>query len=164
MNRHFGFGLRCVWTLLAAVVFFGSVCSAADQSANASAKSDSKTDLKIIKPEEAKDYLGQEVIVEFNVVSSKEIGSGLCFLNSLADFNDPADFTTVISSSCVSKFKEDPKTNNPESYFKSKTVRVSGKVLKYQKDKDSPIKYEIKVDDPDQIKVVAEAVSDSDKK
>jgi hypothetical protein len=171
MNRYSGIGLRCALVIFAAVVFFGALCHAADQPASSSAKGDSssakgdsKTDLKTIKPEEAKDYVDQEVIVEFNVVSSKEIGSGMCFLNSLADFNDPAAFTTVISSSCVSKFKEDPKTNNPESYFKSKTIRVSGKVLKYQKGKDSPVKYEIKVDDPAQIKVTAEAAADSDKK
>ncbi len=151
MNRHFGFGLRCALAIFGAVAFLGTLCSAADQPAgspaksdSSSAKGDSKTDLKAIKPEEAKDYVGQEVIVEFNVVSSKEIGSGICFLNSLADFNDPAAFTTVISSSCVNKLKEDPKTNNPASYFKSKTISVSGKVLKYQKDKDAPVKYEIR--------------------
>jgi hypothetical protein len=166
MNRPFSHASRCAFVILASVVFYAVSCVGADQPFDSSAKSDSKPDLKVIKPEEAKDYVGQEVIVEFNVISSKEIGSGLCFLNSLADFNDPAAFTTVISSSCVSKLKEDPKTNNPESYFKSKTVRVSGKVLKYQKDKskDSPVKYEIKIDDPTQIKVIAEAAPNSDKK
>ncbi len=166
MNRHFSLRLHLYYILAisAAVVFAGAVCSAADQAASSSTKGDSKTDLKVIKSEQAKDYVGQEVLVEFDVVSSKEIGSGLCFLNSLSDFNDPAAFTAVISPSCLNKFKEDPKTDKPANYFKSKTVRVSGKVLKYQKDKDSPIKYEIKVDDPDQIKVVAEPVADSDKK
>jgi hypothetical protein len=163
MNRPFSHALRCAFAILAVVAFY-AVSNAADQPTDSSAKNDSKPDLKLIKPEEAKDYVGQEVVVQFNVISSKEIGSGMCFLNSLADFNDPAAFTTVISSSCLSKIKEDPKSKDPASYFKSKTVSVSGKVLKYQKDKDAPVKYEIKIDDPAQIKVVAAAAPDSDKK
>jgi hypothetical protein len=124
-----------------------------------------QAELKIINPEHAKEYEGQDVVVEFDVVSSKELGTGLCFLNSIADYTDPNGFTVVISAKALGKFKQDPKTEKPADYFKTKRIRVSGKVLQYQKDKDSPKKYEIKVDDPSQITVVEQKTNENaDKK
>jgi hypothetical protein len=131
-----------------------SVGHAADASVDNAKKDEAKPELKVIPPEAAKDYEGQEVVVQFDVVSSRELGTGLCFLNSMAEFNDPAAFTVVISPKALSKFKDETKVDKPADFFKSKKVRVSGKVIVYQKDKDSPKKYEIKVDDPTQIKIV----------
>jgi hypothetical protein len=137
------------------------IAHAADDAAKATTPS---SDLKLIKPEDAKDYEGQDVIVEFNVVTGRELSSGMCFLNSISDFSDPTGFTAVITPAGMSKFKQDPKTEKPASYFKLKTIRVSGKVVAYQKDKDSLKKYEIKIDDPAQIKIMEEPAMDSEKK
>ena len=74
----------------------GTRCRAADDH-KGDHKDSSKTNFKQIKPEEAKDYEGQDVIVEFDVVSSRELGTGMCFLNSVSDFSDRTGFTAVIT-------------------------------------------------------------------
>lgn len=142
----------------------GTRCRAADNDHKGDQKDSSKTNFKQIKPEEAKDYENQDVIVEFDVVSSRELGSGMCFLNSVSDFSDPTGFTAVITPTGLKKFKENPDTDKPAKYFKLKRVQVSGKVITYQKDKDSPKKYEIKIDDPAQVKIIEEAIPEMDKK
>ena len=141
-------------TVFATVCLAIAVANSADAPADDAKKDTAKAELKVIPPEAAKDYEGQEATVQFDVNGARELGTGMCFLNSLADYNDPAAFTVVISSKALSKFKDDTKTDKPADFFKGKKVRVSGKIVVYQKDKESPKKYEIKVDDPAQIKVV----------
>ncbi|HZZ26825.1 MAG TPA: hypothetical protein VFE46_02360 [Pirellulales bacterium] len=136
-------------------IYAAAISLAADAPSGDTAKADAgAADLKVIKPEEAKDYEGKDVVVEFQVVNARELGTGICFLNSSSDFNDPGAFTAVISAKGLSEFKKDSKTEKPADFFKDKKVRVTGKVLVYQKDKDSAKKFEIKVDSPKQIKIV----------
>jgi hypothetical protein len=84
-----GFGLA---------VFAAAIANAADAPADDAKKDVPKAELKVIPPEAAKDYEGQEATVQFDVNGARELGTGICFLNSLADYNDPAAFTVVISS------------------------------------------------------------------
>ncbi|HTQ39176.1 MAG TPA: hypothetical protein VMJ32_09105 [Pirellulales bacterium] len=139
------------------------MCFAADAPGDAakadSAKGDAaKNTLKVIKPEDAKDYEGQEVIVEFTVAAARELDSGVCFLNSTTDRSDPAGFTAFISKAGVDKFKVNPATAKPAELFAKKKIRVTGKIVTYQK------KYEIKVDDTDQIEIVEEKAAASAEK
>lgn len=142
----------------------GYVCGTQCRAADSDQKDSSKTTFKLIKPEEAKDYEGQDVTVEFDVVSSRELSSGMCFLNSMSDFSDPTAFTAVITPTGMKKYKENPDTEKPAKYYRLKRVQVSGKVVTYQKDKDSAKKYEIKIDDPAQVKIIEEAIPEMDKK
>jgi hypothetical protein len=153
VSMAFKFAIAFTAALMAA-----QVCWAADAPSDTSktdtAKADaSKNTLKVIKPEEVKDYEGQEVIVEFTVAAGRELDNGensVCFLNSTTDRSDPAGFTAFISKAGLAKFKENPATAKPAEYFPKKKIRVTGKIVVYQK------KYEIKVDDTDQIDVVEE--------
>src|SRR5262249_2814154 len=131
-------------------LFVGSFAFAADDAKKDDAKKDAKPDLKVIKPEEAKDHDGEVVIVEFKVSQGREIDSGVCFLNSAGASGDPKRFTAFITGKGLKKFKEDPKTEKPADLFKGKKIQVSGAIKKY---KDS---WEIEVNDPSQIKIVEE--------
>jgi DNA/RNA endonuclease YhcR with UshA esterase domain len=150
------------FSALKAAFFAAAVCLAADAPSDASKTGASDAAPKIIKPEEAKDYEGQEVTVEFTVAAGRQLDNGdssVCFLNSSTERNDPAAFTAFISGKGLGEFKKDPKTEKPADYFKSKKVRVTGKIVTYNK------KYEIKIDDPAQIKIVEEnADENGDKK
>jgi DNA/RNA endonuclease YhcR with UshA esterase domain len=139
----------------AATALTSAVLSSLVRAADAPPADTSKTqapaaELKIIKPEDAKDYEGQQVTVEFTVVGGRELDSGLCFLNSSKDRDDPAGFTAFITKTGSAKFKENPATAKPADLFAKKTIRVTGKIETYQK------KFEIKVDDPSQITIVEE--------
>src|SRR3954468_8361028 len=58
------------------------------------AKDDAKKDeTKVIKPEDAKANDGKKVTVEFTVLASRELPSGVCFLNSGKNTSDPDNFT-----------------------------------------------------------------------
>ena len=125
-------------------------CLADDAPKTASKSDEAPKELKIIKPEDAKDYEGKQVTVEFKVAGAREIDSGVCFLNSTTDRDDPKGFTAYILKTAVAKFKEDPKTASPAEYFGKKKIRVSGTIKMY---KD---KYEIEVSSPKQITIVEE--------
>jgi hypothetical protein len=142
---------RTLFTISIALValFVGSLAFAADDAKKDDAKKDAKPDLKVIKPEEAKDHEGEVVIVEFKVIAARETDSGVCFLNSGAQ-SDPKRFTAFISGKALKKYREDPKTEKPAELYKGKKVQVSGAIKKY---KDA---FEIEVNDPSQIKIVDE--------
>jgi len=111
----------------------------------------SKAPLKVIRPEDAKEYDGKEVTVEFKVAASFEAADkGVCFLNSVKDRDDPKQFTAFINHDALLKFRQDSKTAKPADYFKAKKVRVSGAIKPYQG------RYEIEVASPGQIKIVTE--------
>jgi hypothetical protein len=111
----------------------------------------SKEPLKIIRPEDAKEYDGKEVTVEFKVAASFEAADkGVCFLNSVKDRDNPKQFTAFINHDALLKFRQDSKTAKPADYFKAKKVRVSGTIKPYQG------RYEIEVAAPGQIKIVTE--------
>jgi DNA/RNA endonuclease YhcR with UshA esterase domain len=100
---------------------------------------------KPISPAEAAKKVNEKVTVELEVKSTG--GKGVCFLNSEADYKDANNFTVFIPETTLEKFKA-AKVDDPGAHFKGKRVRVSGTVTLYRE------KPQIKVEDPDQIKVV----------
>jgi DNA/RNA endonuclease YhcR with UshA esterase domain len=140
--------ISAAFTLVALLV--ATAAFAADDAKKDDAKKDAKPDLKVIKPEEAKDHDGEVVIVEFKVSQAREIDSGVCFLNSAGATGDPKRFTAFITGKGMKKFKEDPKTEKPADMFKGKKIQVSGAIKKYKES------WEIEVNDPTQIKIVEE--------
>ena len=104
-----------------------------------------------IKAEDAKDNVGNEVVVEFVVVGGRELeDKGIAFLNSSNDQNDPNSFTAFITKSGMTKLKSEGNIEHPSDHFNGKKVQVSGKIKKY---KD---KAEIEINSPSQIKIVEE--------
>jgi DNA/RNA endonuclease YhcR with UshA esterase domain len=100
---------------------------------------------KPITVAEAAKKVNEKVTVEMEVKSTG--GKGICFLNSEADFKDVNNFTIFIPKETMEKF-EKAKIDDPQKHFKGKTVLVTGTVTLYQK------KPQIKVDEPEQIKVL----------
>ena len=100
---------------------------------------------KPLMPAEAAKKLNEKLTVEMEVKSTG--GRGVCFLNSEADHRDAANFTLFIAEATVEKFKK-AKIDDPRTHFKGKTIQVTGTVTLHQS------KPQIKVDDPEQIKVV----------
>jgi hypothetical protein len=97
---------------------------------------------------EAARHVGEEVIVEFEVQSSRLLDTGkFCFLNSERDFREKANFTIAISAAGLEKFAA-AKIDDPAEHFAKKTIRVRGKVSLHQE------RPQIVVDDPRQISVV----------
>ncbi|QDU23138.1 hypothetical protein [Urbifossiella limnaea] len=87
----------------------------------------------------------QKVTVEFEVKSTG--GKAGVYLNSEADFKSDKNFTVFLPAKAVEKFKA-AKVDDPAAHFKGKTVRVTGTVTLF---KEKP---QIKVEGPDQVKVV----------
>jgi hypothetical protein len=151
------------WSMVAALVLSVGVAVAADapkvesKADGAKAgKAENAEETKVIKPEEAKDYLDKVVTVEFTVVRSRELlDKNLVFLNSEKDLKSPTNFTAFVRN--AKKFKEASKIEKPADHYMKKKVRVTGKVIKYQD------KWEIEVESPDQIKIVEEPRSDEAK-
>ena len=152
MGRRISFWwwLPC-WLVLAS--YGAGSCLGADAPQSASADS-SKAPPKVIRPEDAKEFDGKEVTVEFKVAASFEAtDKGVCFLNSLKERDDPKQFTVFINHDALLKFRQDSKAAKPADYFKGKKIRVSGTIKPYQS------RYEIEVASPDQIKIVTEEKS-----
>ncbi len=106
-------------------------------------------DIKVITPDEARNYIDQSVTVEFVVQkSSAPTGKGIGFLNSERDIKSSANFTAFISNKGLKKFKAEGKIENPVVHFYQKKVQVTGKLVIF---KDKP---EVVIDSPDQIKIV----------
>jgi DNA/RNA endonuclease YhcR with UshA esterase domain len=109
---------------------------------------DDKKEDKPISPAEAAKRINEKCTVEMQVKSGgKSTKDKLFFLNSEQNFRDKTNFTVVIDAKATAKFKE-AKIDDPAVHFIGKTIRVTGKVVLF---KDKP---EIKVEDPDQIKIV----------
>jgi hypothetical protein len=99
---------------------------------------------KPVTPTDAAKKVNEKVVVEFEVKSSG--GNEARFLNSEEDYKDAKNFTIYIPEAAVEKFKK-VKIDDPKTYFKGKTIQVTGTVTLYR---DKP---QIKVENPDQIKV-----------
>jgi len=102
---------------------------------------------------EAAKKVDPKVPIKMEVKSSAARGN--CFLNSEPDFKDEKNFTVFIPKDVVEKFKK-AKIDDPAAHFKGKTILVSGTVTLHQK------KPQIKIDEPDQIKL--EEVKKTDEK
>ena len=151
--------VRRVIPLAVALIVCGSSFILADDQPAAptpASNSEKKEEPKIIKPAEAKDNVGKTVTVEFTVAASRELAdTGYCFLNSSSKVGADDNFTVFLNKAACDKLKADAKIEHPADYFKKKTVRVTGKIEMY---KEKP---EIKLDTPDQIKVIE---TDAEKK
>ncbi|MFO0797887.1 MAG: hypothetical protein U0804_10435 [Gemmataceae bacterium] len=98
-----------------------------------------------LTPADAAKKVDQKVTVEFLVKSTG--GKTAVYLNSEEDFKSDKNFTVFLPAKAVEKFKA-AKVDDPAAHFKGKTVRVTGTVTLF---KEKP---QIKVDGPDQVKVV----------
>jgi DNA/RNA endonuclease YhcR with UshA esterase domain len=104
---------------------------------------DDKTE-KPITPAEAAKKLNEKVTVE--MVAKSTGGNTACFLNSETDYKDDKNFT-LFPDTTLEKFKK-AKIEDPKTYYKGKTVHVTGTVMTYRE------KPQIKIEEPDQIKVI----------
>ncbi|HMP01019.1 MAG TPA: alkaline phosphatase D family protein, partial [Gemmatales bacterium] len=100
---------------------------------------------KPITPDEAGKKVGQNVTVQFVVRATGSSGTRV-FLNSESDRNDPRNFTIVIEKAGADALAKDG-IDDPRSYYRGKTVRVTGKVETFR---DAP---QIKVTRAQQITV-----------
>jgi hypothetical protein len=130
---------------------------AADPPTDDAKKDAAKEEIKVIKPDDAKDNDGKKVTVEFTVQASRELPSGVCFLNSGKNASDPENFTAFITGKGLKKFKADSKTEEPAVYFSKKKIQVTGTIKKYKE------KFEIEVESPEQIKIIEEEKKDDPK-
>jgi DNA/RNA endonuclease YhcR with UshA esterase domain len=101
---------------------------------------------KALTPAEAVKKVNEKVTVEMEVKSTGTRSKNH-FLNSAANYRDAENLTVFIPKESVEKFKK-AKIDNPGMHFKGKTIRVTGTVILYRE------KPEIKVEDPEQIKIV----------
>jgi DNA/RNA endonuclease YhcR with UshA esterase domain len=100
---------------------------------------------KPITPAEAAKKVNEKVTVQFQVKSVGGTTNG--YLNSETDYKDAKNFTVFLPKETIEKFKE-MKIDDPRAHFKDKTIQVSGTIMLY---KEKP---QIKVEAPDQIKIV----------
>lgn len=98
-----------------------------------------------LSPADAAKKVDQKVTVEMVVKSVG--GKTAVYLNSEDDFKSDKNFTVFVPAKAVEKFKA-AKIDDVAKHFKGKTVHVTGTVTLF---KD---KAQIKVEGPDQIKVV----------
>lgn len=98
---------------------------------------------QIIQWNEAHNYYGQNATVEGTIVSTYNSGKA-CFLNFHPDYKKY--FTAVIFQSAFHEFPP-----NPEDFYYGKKVHVTGTIKRY---KGKP---EIIINDPSQIKIIAES-------
>lgn len=98
-----------------------------------------------LAPADAAKKVDQKVTVELTVKSTG--GKTAVYLNSEEDFKSDKNFTVFVPAKAVEKFRA-AKVDDVGKHFLNKTVRVTGTVSLF---KDRP---QIKVEGPDQIKVV----------
>jgi hypothetical protein len=103
-------------------------------------------DPKPLTPADAAKKVNEAVLVEMEVKSTG--GKTNRYLNSEEDYKSADNFTIFLPKEILGKFT-DAKIDDPADYYKGKTIRVTGTVV-LGDDK----KPRIKVDAPDQIKVV----------
>jgi DNA/RNA endonuclease YhcR with UshA esterase domain len=98
-----------------------------------------------LTPAEAAKRVNEKVVMQMEVKSTG--GDNNRYLNSEEDYKDAKNFTIFISKNDLLKFKN-AGIEKPEVHFKGKLIEVTGTVV-LQKEKA-----QIKVEEPDQIKIV----------
>ncbi len=99
-------------------------------------------DAAIIPAREAAKHIGETGIVRLTVKSSvDEKPRQLYFLDSEADYKDPANMAIVILYKDMAGFKK-LGIDDPAKYYKGKTIRVRGRLRKIA---DGPDKGQIQV-------------------
>jgi micrococcal nuclease len=85
-----------------------------------------KTGLKVIDACQARNYYGDEIIVEGKVVDTYRSKKNNVFLNFGKPYPNQC-FSAVIFSSDLYKFRD-----NPEKYYNQKILRIRGEIQEYQ--------------------------------
>jgi len=97
---------------------------------------------------EAVSRISEQVTVEMLVKAAKNCQHcSQVFLDSEEDHHDPKNMAVAVTESAKAKFKE-ISIDDPASYFRSKTIRVTGVVTIKEN------RPHIEVDDPRQIEIV----------
>jgi len=124
--------MRYATPLLVALVFGGALL----------AQEESKT----LTPDEAAKKVDEKVTLQMEVKSSG--GSSTArYLNSMTNYRDRNNFTIYIPRNVLPAFKK-VEIEDPAEYYKGKMIQVTGTVSVFRG------QVQIKVDDPDQIKVI----------
>ena len=101
-----------------------------------------------LSPQEAVEEINKRVTVEMLVKAAKNCQRcSQVFLDSEADHHNPKNMAVAVTESGKAKFKE-MSVDDPASYFKGKTIRVTGVVTIKEN------RPHIEVDDPRQIEIV----------
>lgn len=99
---------------------------------------------------EARDHIDKKGTYEMKVRLSKNAEPDkIYYLDSEADYHDEKNLAIVIAYADAEKFKK-AGVDDPSAYYKGKTIRVSGMVIKESR------QTRIHVTDPAQIEVVPE--------
>lgn len=109
-----------------------------------------------LTPEQAAKKVGQTVTVQFEVKATGSSGSRV-FLNSMADRNDPKNFTIVLEKTALDALARE-QISDPKAHFRGKTVRATGKVETFRE------QAQIKVTSARSIKVVSADGGDEPRK
>jgi DNA/RNA endonuclease YhcR with UshA esterase domain len=104
-------------------------------------------DPKPLSTEDAAKKVNEKVTVEMDVKFVGQSQSGMVFLNSMNNRNDPKNFVVVLKKENAEKLKKALRAE-PKDHYKNKTIRVTGTVTLYMN------KPQIEVTEPDQVKVV----------
>jgi hypothetical protein len=109
---------------------------------------DPKPAPKVIPAAEAKDHLGETVVVEMTVKSSKDADTRKeHYLDSEADFHDPKNAVVVIAYEHLPAFKK-AGIEDPSKHYLDKTIRVAGTLKK------EGTQVRMRIDDPKHITIV----------
>lgn len=109
---------------------------------------DAKPAPKVIPAAEARHHLNEEATVELRVQLTKNAApQETYFLDSEKDYKDEKNLAILIAYKHAPAFKA-AGIDDPSTYYKDKTIRVTGKILKQGK------QTRIHVEDPKAIEVV----------
>jgi len=105
---------------------------------------------KVIPAVEARDHIGEAVVVEMTVQTSKNAAPRReIYLDSELDFHDEKNLAVVISYDHLNAFQQ-AGINDPAEHYRSKRIRVRGTLIREQE------QVRIRVEDPGRIVLVKE--------
>ncbi|HWB00935.1 MAG TPA: hypothetical protein VG713_20730 [Pirellulales bacterium] len=104
----------------------------------------------VVPAAEARSHVGEKCTVEMTVEGGRKLAAkGPCILNSMRNFRDKDNFSVIMFAEALDKYKE-VGVQDPSEHLYGKKIQVTGKIELY---KEQP---QIKVTDPDEIKLVEE--------
>lgn len=116
----------------------------------AGAAPDDEKPAKVVSAPQAREHVGERCTVEMTVRSSKNAAPRReYYLDSEEDFHHDDNVAVVISYDHIEAFQK-AGIDDPSEHYKGKKIRVTGKVI-HENDQTR-----IRVEDPGQIKVVAD--------
>jgi len=97
---------------------------------------------------------GQYATVRLIVKSTHDKFNWAFMINSEEDFKNPDNFTVVVEKATAgAKYKAKGESNLTQLFKKGTVLLVTGKVEKYEEKISGKARYQIKVNDPEQIKL-----------